>query len=314
MKADVFTVDTQNPDVSVHVGVAGSRLGVTDNFKNLVTASGAELVVNGNFFEAYNNSKFPIGHVMSDGNMYYGISGLNSVCFTERGEVRIGRPPLFYFVEGAGCSWACYEVNSRQQVSSGSVLYNSKFGSTVTLQCAGVITTVMNGIIEFSDFKPAGTIVTIPRNGFVMFFGQQFASTDYYQQPVIGTAVSMSVRPNRKDVNFDMTGVVNMVSGAPRLVENGSMCMTLEPGFQESRFTTAKSPRTAAGVRADGKLILLSTSAATIQQLRELMLQLGCMDAVNLDGGASTALAYRGKVLRNPGRQLTTTLEISVDY
>ena len=87
---------------------------------------------------------------------------------------------------------------------------------------------------------------------------------------------------------------------------------TLEAGFQEGRFTTSVTPRTAIGKLANGKLVIVSTSAASIQQMRELMLQLGCVEAVNLDGGASTALAYQGKLVRTPGRQLTTTLQVVV--
>ena len=101
-----------------------------------------------------------------------------------------------------------------------------------------------------------------------------------------------------------------LVSGGPRLVENGAICTTLEPGFQEARFTSAVTSRTALGKLADGKLVIVSTGSASIQQLRELMLQLGCVEAVNLDGGGSTALAYQGKLIRSPGRELTTTLQI----
>ena len=48
--------------------------------------------------------------------------------------------------------------------------------------------------------------------------------------------------------------------------------------------------------------------------MRELMLQLGCVDAINLDGGASTGLAYQGRIIRQPGRQLTTTLQVTVSH
>ena len=112
--------------------------------------------------------------------------------------------------------------------------------------------------------------------------------------------------------SFPVKDLVGVVSGAPRLVEKGAICTTLEAGFQEERFTTAVTPRTAVGTLADGKLVIVSTSAASIQQMRELMLQLGCVDAINLDGGASTALAYQGNIVRNAGRQLTTTLQVFV--
>ena len=140
-----------------------------------------------------------------------------------------------------------------------------------------------------------------------------FASTNYYRAPKVGTAVTMTPRLHgTSEESVPLDHVVSMISGAPRLVENGQICTTLEAGFQEARFTTSVTPRTAIGKLPNGKLVIVSTGAASIQQMRELMLQLGCIEAVNLDGGASTALAYQGKIIRSPGRQLTTTLQVVV--
>ena len=84
----------------------------------------------------------------------------------------------------------------------------------------------------------------------------------------------------------------------------------LEDGFKEARFTTSSTPRTAIGINREGKLLIASVKSATIQQMRELMLNLGCVDAFNLDGGASTAMYHNGNYIRTPGRELTTTLQI----
>ena len=95
-------------------------------------------------------------------------------------------------------------------------------------------------------------------------------------------------------------------------MKDGAIETYLDPGFTEARFTTSITPRTAVGTTADGKLLLVSVPSASIQQMRELMLQLGCQDAINLDGGASTAMYYNGQTLATPGRQLTTTLQVFV--
>lgn len=314
VRADVITVNLKDAGVRVRTDMVRHQLGATAKFADIVAASQADVVINGNFFESYNPSKFPIGHVMVDGEFLYGVSGLSAVGFTGDGEIRIGRPAVFFYVEGDGCSWACYELNSQVQSSDNSTLYTPAFGATVTLTCDGVVTTVCDGVIQSSQTSSAGTAVSIPQNGYVMFFGTGFASTNYYREPVVGTSVVMTPRMTREDGSgFALDGVEFIVSGAPRLVENGAVCTTLEPGFQEARFTSAVSPRTAIGKAADGKLVIVSTSAASIQQMRELMLQLGCTDAVNLDGGASTALAYQGKIVRNAGRPLTTTLQVFVE-
>jgi hypothetical protein len=68
-----------------------------------------------------------------------------------------------------------------------------------------------------------------------------------------------------------------------------------------------RSPRTAFGVRADGTVLLVTVDGRqadsvgmTIDELRGLMASLGAVDAVNLDGGGSTAMAIRGKLVNHP--------------
>ena len=55
------------------------------------------------------------------------------------------------------------------------------------------------------------------------------------------------------------------------------------------------------GVRADGKIVLFvcdgritASKGATITELAAIMKGLGCVDAVNFDGGGSTAMVVMG--------------------
>ena len=248
---------------------------------------------------------------MADGTFLHGVSGLTSFGFTGSGAVYVGRPAVFFYVRGGGNSWACYKMNSKTQGSDLSVVYTPAFGGSVPIKIDGTAATVAGGVITDVRVVAAGETVAIPANGYVMVFGNDFTSTSWYREPAVGTSVTLTPGLTDSDTSgFPMEEITAMVSGGPRLVENGAICTTLEPGFQEARFTSAVTPRTALGKLADGKLVIVSTGSASIQQLRELMLQLGCVEAVNLDGGGSTALAYQGKLIRSPGRELTTTLQI----
>jgi len=312
LSADVITVNTADPSVKVKVAMVNNTLGATADFSSIVaSAAGAKVVVNANFFESYQDFKVPIGYVMADGQTLYGVSGLTSFGFTNSGEIRVGKPSVFFFVEGGGNSWACYECNSPNgQDYDTSVVYTPAYGQSVSFTTDGLATTVTGGVIQGSQNVTAGGSLPIPADGFVMFFGPGFTSTDYYRAPAAGTSVTLNARSRGEGLPFNMDGVTNMVTGAPCLVENGAICTRLDDGFNEARFTSNASPRTAIGKLSDGKLVIVSTGSATVQQLRELMLQLGCTDAINLDGGASTALAWEGKVVRPAGRQLTTTLQV----
>ena len=66
------------------------------------------------------------------------------------------------------------------------------------------------------------------------------------------------------------------------------------------------NPRTAIGQRKDGAILLLvldgrsiSTLGATMQDICDIMLEYGAVNAGNLDGGSSSAMVYEGEVINN---------------
>jgi exopolysaccharide biosynthesis protein len=72
-------------------------------------------------------------------------------------------------------------------------------------------------------------------------------------------------------------------------------------------FSRARHPRTAVGVRAEGSLVFVTVDGRqpkksvgmTVDELAGLMLELGCVDAINLDGGGSTTMVVKGRVVNN---------------
>lgn len=83
------------------------------------------------------------------------------------------------------------------------------------------------------------------------------------------------------------------VGGLFRLLENGE----LGPGLQDNGGNQA-TPRTAIGVKPDGAVIFYTLDGrqpgysvgATCTQIAQRLLELGCVDAIGLDGGGSTTL------------------------
>lgn len=314
--ADVIYVNLQNPAVRVKVATANNNsIGTTEPFSSIVASSTAKVIVNANFFEAYAQTPYPVGHVMSDGEFLYGVSGMYSFGFTDNNEIKVGSPALFFTVKAVnGTTWPCYELNSASQSDDNSIMYTPAFGASVTAKCPAMVVTVQNLTITDVQNISTGQSIPIPQDGYIMFLGKNYTSTHYFTAPAVGTSVSMAPTPFVPDSEgFTMDNVTNIVSGGPRLVKQGDICTTLEAFYNEARFTTLATTRTAIGKDANGNLIIISTPKATINQLRELMHTLGCIDAINLDGGASTALALNGKILRAPGRNLATTLQIFVD-
>jgi hypothetical protein len=97
----------------------------------------------------------------------------------------------------------------------------------------------------------------------------------------------------RDEVNDIPAGTRFAVSGNALALKSGKPTSTDENG--------TRHPRSVAGVSADGRTLWLvavdgrqeSSRGASMKELGELMLTLGAYDAVNLDGGGSTALVIK---------------------
>ncbi|MDG0810791.1 phosphodiester glycosidase family protein [Cohnella rhizosphaerae] len=112
---------------------------------------------------------------------------------------------------------------------------------------------------------------------------------------------------------FDQGAVEGAVQAGPRLVANGKVALDIVgEGFKDPKILTNGGARSALGITRDHRLILLTTSGATIPQLAEIMKQAGAWQAMNLDGGASSGLWMDGKYLTKPGRLLSNALVVRV--
>ncbi|NER39045.1 MAG: phosphodiester glycosidase family protein [Oscillatoria sp. SIO1A7] len=96
----------------------------------------------------------------------------------------------------------------------------------------------------------------------------------------------------------------------PRLMKGGEIWLDPEvEGFKDPNVLGA-SYRSATGFTADGQKLFIITflSILTLQQEAEVMKALGCHEAMNLDGGASIALASNGEIILPPERNLTNVI------
>jgi hypothetical protein len=112
--------------------------------------------------------------------------------------------------------------------------------------------------------------------------------------------------------------LAGIVGGGPRLLSGGRVRVRVRaavegfsplsaPWFYGS-FVAARHPRTLAGVRSDGTLLLVTvdgrrpgwSAGVTLLEAARLMRALGAGDALNLDGGGSTAMTVRGRVVSRP--------------
>ena len=94
-------------------------------------------------------------------------------------------------------------------------------------------------------------------------------------------------------------GIVHAVSFGPILISNG---VPTEPEY----LTSSVNPRTAIAQRGDGAIIMLvidgrqvHSIGATYQDMVDLLLSYGAVNACNMDGGSSTVMYYEGRYVNS---------------
>jgi exopolysaccharide biosynthesis protein len=104
------------------------------------------------------------------------------------------------------------------------------------------------------------------------------------------------------DTNPPWPDLLHAIGGGPILVADGRLCVNSGPERFRSDITYGAHPRSAVGIAANGDIILLAVQGPglTLTELAAVLLKLGAKDAMNLDGGGSTTLVVKGKVLNNP--------------
>lgn len=102
---------------------------------------------------------------------------------------------------------------------------------------------------------------------------------------------------------------VAAVGGGPVLLQNGAIQVTNNEEWKfAGKAIEDKHPRSAMGYTANGKLVLLvvegrmpgRAEGATLTQLARMLQEIGCVEALNLDGGGSSCLLVNGKETIKP--------------
>lgn len=115
--------------------------------------------------------------------------------------------------------------------------------------------------------------------------------------------------PMYHKLKFNKWKMNTAVGGGPVIVQNGKIVITNE---EELKFTgkaiNDKHPRTCMGYTNDGHLIIMAiqgrfpgiAEGATLEQEARLLIDLGCAEALNLDGGGSSCMLVNGKETIKP--------------
>ncbi|NLV90980.1 MAG: AMIN domain-containing protein [Firmicutes bacterium] len=283
---------------SIRPVLAKGGAGGLETVDSMAKAHDAIAAVNGNFFAG--NGK-PLGFLMIDGEIAgYPIYNRSAFGITATGQVLIDQVDAVGYFQWADREPITISGVNRVRRTDDLILYTPEYGKTTGTNHFGLEVVVEQGVVIACSEEGNSLI---PPQGFVL--SAHGNSRELLSDIAVGDPVTAhwELRPDWIEM-----GVVHAVGAGPRLVKDGKIAINgVEERFQ-SDVLYGRAPRTGFGVTETGEIVLVTVNGRrgavsvgmTLRELAELMITLGAVDAINLDGGGSATLVVRDRVLNLP--------------
>lgn len=309
----ILEIDITNPKNKINTVLAKDVLGTgfekTSSMAKRKSKSGHVVIgaVNADFFgisEPYNPYTFLIGSMITDQEYSFGRTSARA-SFAIDIYKKLIIDNIGFTGQIITKNRSIRTINSFNDTvrADNLILFNRYFGistktnNTVTeVKLRPLSPSVINDTIKFLVVQKniAAGNMNLEQNTYVL-------SGNGTSKAFLDTAINvndtifilLNTNPRRGNI-FAMTG------GGPRLIENGSVV---------SGLSTDVHPRTAVGFNQDSSKVFFVTVdgrqpgfsvGMSLPQLANYMLSIGCYQAVNLDGGGSTTMVVRNRVVNSP--------------
>ncbi len=266
-----------------------SRRTITTIAKN----NNALVALNGTFFKP--QTGVPLGTLMINGKMYTGpIYDRVSMGIFEDGSFDMGRVQLNAEIKSAKETIRVDNINQPRMLSTLVLVYTPEWGKLAPPSPKyGMQMAVVDGKVISS-----GTArLEIPQDGFVIV-----GPTDELSRINIDKKVRLDIKTLPQ---WDK--VEHIISGGPYLVREGEVFVDIAE--QKLLAIGGRNPRSAIGYTASGNIVLIAVDGReyasvgmTLTQLANYLKSIGCVNAMNLDGGGSTVMYVNGQVVNRPAQ------------
>ena len=192
-------------------------------------------------------------------------------------------------------SWPVGGVDAERGEDS-LVIYNHYYGSTTRTNEYGQEYIVRGGRVAAVNSSDS----PIPKDGLVISVHGK--AKDAFSQVKVGDAVRVA-----ETIGAPWESLPTVIGAGPMLVKDGIAHVTATEEEFPPDIARGRAPRTVFGVTAEGHYLLAVVDGrqphsigCTLQEMAEFMLQFGAVQAINFDGGGSSALVVGGELENSP--------------
>jgi len=187
------------------------------------------------------------------------------------------------------------------------IIFTPEFHRTTLTEPRGLELIVRRArVVEIRDLKGSSSI---PADGFVI--SASGAARDWALKN-LRRGVRVRLNLNLSPVEVAQADLwkqaTNIIGGGPQLIRNGRVEITNAAEEILPSFVSDGHPRTAIAKLKSGQILLVTVDGRqpgesigmSLTMLADLLLEFGAVEAINLDGGGSTTMVIRNKLVNKP--------------
>ena len=301
LNINCITADLKNKHLSLELLKSDYGCDKVETVSNLASKEeGIVAATNADFFSSYKgNQNFSLGIEIKDGELLQShINSTMAAGFFDENTLNLSYLDFSAEIVKGGQSFPITHINKPTDYYGALLMYTPEFNGAVSpLIPAGItVVTVADGAVTAKGISMGGT-VPIPENGYIL-------AIDDNMTPLLDMNFNIE---DKVDFNVTATPSLDNVTGA---FGGGTMLLKDGKKTEITHAVNGNHPRTVIGTNDDGTIVYMVTvdgrqkisRGVSLEALSDICLELGIVNALNLDGGGSTTMV--GKPLENPS--LTT--------
>lgn len=282
-----------------------------ETVSSLATRYGALAAINSGYFRTtgtYRGDSVGIqvlnGQILSESNNGRAAAGLSEG--SEAQKIIFGHIVFTgELLAGAKTKHAINGLN-RPRAEDELIVFTPEFHRTTLTDPKGLEVIVRRGrIAEIRDQQGSSTI---PADGFVISasgVAREWILQNLNKRGSVGLSLKMS--PVETDQKEEWQKAASIIGGGPQLIKDGRVEITNTAEKILPAFVSDLHPRTAIAKLKSGELLLVTVDGRqtasigmSLTMLADLLIEFGVTDAINLDGGGSTTMVIRNKLVNKP--------------
>lgn len=294
IKINVVELNTNvNPNLQIKPAMAGNTLNSKSTVRKIANQKGSIVAINGGFFKP--QTGVPLGALVIDGKILTGpiYNRVGIAIFEEDNKTYYKMDNIVFDIKAHTKNHTIKidNINQPRMLASNTLLYTSIWGKVSPIAPKGGYNVLVSGnIIKKISANP----IEISKDEYVIS-----APINLVKQFAKDKEIYLDIKLNKT-----LENAKHILGAGPYLVKDSELYVDYKT--QKLEAISGKNPRSAIGYKDDGTLIIVSVDGReqssvgmTLFELGKFMLKLGCTNAMNFDGGSSSALYVKGKIVNS---------------